>query len=68
MCAFTVLHLLVSSVVFLRGVLLAGTLQRDTGTKAEKFYHLVGVTHRLLKMDRKRIVFKLNTISQSFSL
>lgn len=68
MCALTVLHVLVSSVVFLQGVLLAGTLQRDTGTEAEKFYHLVGVTHRLLKMVRKRIVFKLNTISQSFSL
>lgn len=48
MCALTVLHVLVSSVVFLQGVLLAGTLQRDTGTEAEKFYHLVGVTHRLL--------------------
>lgn len=39
--ALAVLHVLVSSVVFLQGVLLAGTLQRDTGTEAEKFYHLV---------------------------
>lgn len=40
-CALTVLHGLVGSVVFLQGVLLAGTLQRDTGPEAEKFYRLV---------------------------
>lgn len=68
MCALTVAHVLVSRVVFLQGVLLAGTLQRDTETEAEKFYRLVGMTHRLLKMDKKRIIFKCNTISQRFSL
>lgn len=68
MCALTVAHVLVSRVVFLQGVLLAGTLQRDTETEAEKFYRLVGMTHRLLKMDKKRIIFKCNTISQHFSL
>lgn len=68
MCALTEAHVLVSRVVFLQGVLLAGTLQRDTETEAEKFYHPVGMTHRLLKMDKKRIIFKCNTISQHFSL
>lgn len=68
MCALTEAHVLVSRVVFLQGVLLAGTLQRDTETEAEKFYRLVGMTHRLLKMDKKRIIFKCNTISQHFSL
>lgn len=68
MCALSVLHVLVSSVAFLQGVLLAGTLQRDTGTEAEKFYHLVGMTHRLLKTAKKRMIFKCNTISLHFSL
>lgn len=67
-CALAVLHVSVSSVVFVQEVLLAGTLQRDTGTEAEKFYHLVGTTHRLLKMAKKRIIFKCNTISLPFSL
>lgn len=69
MCALTVLHVLVSSVVFLQGVLLAGTLQRDTGTEAEKFYHLVGITCTdSLKWLKNRIIFKYNIIRQHFSL
>lgn len=67
-CALTVLHVLVSSVVFLQGVLLAGTLQRDIGTDAE-FYHLVGITRTdSLKWLKNRIIFKYNIISQQFSL
>lgn len=62
------LHVLVSSVVFLEVVVLACTLQRDTGTEAEKFYHLVGMTHRLLKMAKNRILFQCNIISQHLSL
>lgn len=68
MRALSVLHVLVSSVVFLQGILLAGTLQRDTGTEAEKFFHLAGMTHRLLKMAKNRIIFECNIVSQHFSL